>query len=127
VQAVSSEKRRFSRTSKLRRPVAKSFGSALQGQGSRGPVERRRGSVHTGLKSVEEVIPGRSRVGVDLYSVQGVSQSSGSCVKAFGRWRMFRALRSGRVREPEAWEEKALERQKLKRGSTTDPGQLSSV
>jgi hypothetical protein len=40
---------------------------------------------------------------------------------------MFRALSSGRVRGSQAWQEKALERHKPRRGSAIGSGQLGSM
>jgi hypothetical protein len=56
-----------------------------------------------------------------------VSKSFGSRTGVFGRRSVFRASCPGRVREHEAWREKALERLKPRRGSTIGTGQLGSV
>jgi hypothetical protein len=120
-QALSQEKRRFPRTSRLRRPAAS--GSLVAGKVQGVGAPPRGGAVQSrrGLESVER--PSWH----SLVCRGGRTWFGGSRGPPSRAPRGVHPIMVGGVRGPEAWTEKALEGRKSRRGSAAGQGKLGSA
>jgi hypothetical protein len=126
-QAISSETRRFPRTSRLRRSGDEGLARRTQDHGRRSAAERWCGPSLRGVGTPSTRPTQCFTCWGASHPARGVARSLESCPGGFGRRGMFGPLWSERVRGSEAWKEKALEGRKPRRGSAAGSGQLESA